>query len=202
LNATVEQEVAESNPTGLLDDHPMAAAISAALAIQRLHGAGAQTNVKGEAGQGVASSPEVTVAKVATAAPGDSQVRPPVSTLEVPPVKLGGMKEPSPKVKSKTFKLSSIDRNLESSLKERDILERFPSEVPAVNVGGMKELRPKVKSKTFKLSSIDRNLESSLKERDILERFPSEVPAVNVGGVKEPRPKFESQSSARKLSQL
>jgi hypothetical protein len=127
----------------------MAAAISAALAIQRLHGAGAQTNVKGEAGQGVASSTEVTVAKVATAAPGDSQVRPPVSTLEVPSLKLGGMKELRPNVKSKTtFKLSSIDRNLESSLKERDILERFPSEVPAVNVGGMKEPRRKFESQS------------------------------------------------------
>jgi hypothetical protein len=73
---------------------------------------------------------------------------------------------------SKSFKLSSIDRNLESSLKEQDILERRSSEVPAVNVGGTKELRLKAnKSKAFKLSSIDRNLESSLKEKDLLERL-------------------------------
>jgi hypothetical protein len=43
------------------------------------------------------------------------------------------------KVKSNTFKLSSFDRNLESSLKEREILERLSSEMPAANLGGMKE---------------------------------------------------------------
>jgi hypothetical protein len=66
LNAAVEQEVVESSPTGLLDNHPMSAAIRAALAIQRLQGAGVQKDAKCEAGQGVASPPEVAVAKTAT----------------------------------------------------------------------------------------------------------------------------------------
>ena len=152
-----------------------------------------------------------------SATPEDSQVRPPVSTSKLPAVNVGDTKELRPKVESRTFKLSSIDRNIESSLKERDILGRCSSEVaamkwhenfstskmPAVNnAGGTKELRPKVESRAFKLSSIDRNIESSLKERDILGRCSSEVAAMNVGGMKDLRSKFKSQSSARKLSQL
>jgi ankyrin repeat protein len=83
-----------------------------------------------------------------SAAPENTQVRPPASTSEVPAVDLGFMTSPGLKIKSKVFKLPSINRTLESSLRERDALESFSSEVPAVNVGGMKGPRPKFKSQS------------------------------------------------------
>jgi hypothetical protein len=87
LNASVEQEVVESSPNMLQDNHPMAAAISAALAIQRLQGAGTRNNAKGEAGQGVASSPEVAVAKTGAASSATGAIEPPQqqALLQGPP---------------------------------------------------------------------------------------------------------------------
>jgi ankyrin repeat protein len=92
-----------------------------------------------------------------SAASEDTQVRPPASTSEVPAVHVGGTKELRPKVESKTFKLSSIDRNLESSLKEQALLEKLSAEVPAANVGGvMKDpgLKAKRQFSTRKLSQL------------------------------------------------
>ena len=77
--------------------------------------------------------------------------------LGAPAVNMGGTKELRPKVESKTFKLSSIDRNLESSLKEQAPLEKLSAEVPAANVGGvMKEPGLKAKRQFFtrKLSQL------------------------------------------------
>ena len=89
-----------------------------------------------------ATSTSCDVGSSSSAATEENQVRPPVPTSEVPPLQ---------KAKSKAFKLSSIDRTLDSSRIEQGLLERWSSEVPAVNSGGTKELRPKLtKSKTFK----------------------------------------------------
>jgi hypothetical protein len=57
--------------------------------------------------------------------------QPPASPSEVPAVHVGGTKKLRPKVESKAFKLSSVDRNLESSLKGQAPLEKLPAEVPA-----------------------------------------------------------------------